>query len=114
MHGTSVEVHLRDLVPGQHSSEETLQRWRAVGDGVFGLTCPGIKVGTSRVVNAVFNQLALPTLLTMCLTSWHFLPTSLTLRLTSRHYRIVKDVFNQSVLPATLTMCLTSRHFPRH
>ena len=29
---TSGEAHLRGLAPGQHSSEETLQRWRAVGD----------------------------------------------------------------------------------
>ena len=27
-------IHLRDLVSGQHSSEETSQRWRAVGDTV--------------------------------------------------------------------------------
>ena len=40
---TSCEAHLRDLAPGQHSSEETSQRWRAVGDTMFYLTCPGIE-----------------------------------------------------------------------
>ena len=29
---TSGGVHLRGLAPGQHSSEETSQRWQAVGD----------------------------------------------------------------------------------
>ena len=29
---TSAGAHLRGLAPGQHSSEETSQRWRAVGD----------------------------------------------------------------------------------
>ena len=40
---TSGEVHLRGLAPGQHSSEETSQRWRAVGDTVSDLTDPGIE-----------------------------------------------------------------------
>ena len=31
---TSSEAHLHGLAPGQHSSEETSQRWRAVGDTV--------------------------------------------------------------------------------
>ena len=31
---TSCGAHLRDLAPGQHSSEETSQRWRVVGDTV--------------------------------------------------------------------------------
>ena len=31
---TSGEAHLRGLAPGLHSSEETSQRWRAVGDTV--------------------------------------------------------------------------------
>ena len=35
---TSDGVHLRRVAPGQHSSEETLQRWRAVGDVVSDLT----------------------------------------------------------------------------
>ena len=32
------EPHLRGLAPGQLSFEETLQRWRAVGDNVSDLT----------------------------------------------------------------------------
>ena len=31
---TSGGTHLRDLAPGQHSSEKTSQRWRAAGDTV--------------------------------------------------------------------------------
>ena len=31
---TSCGAHLRGLAPGQHSSEETSQRWRVVGDTV--------------------------------------------------------------------------------
>ena len=31
---TSGGIHLRDLAPGKHSSEETSQRWEAVGDTV--------------------------------------------------------------------------------
>ena len=31
---TSGGAHLRGLAPGLHSSEETSQRWRAVGDAV--------------------------------------------------------------------------------
>ena len=36
-------ANLRHLAPGQHSYEETSQRWRAVGDTVFDLTDPGIE-----------------------------------------------------------------------
>ena len=36
-------AHLRDLVSGRHSFEETSQRWRAVGDAVSDLTAPGIE-----------------------------------------------------------------------
>ena len=35
---TSGGVHLRGLAPEQHSSEETSQRWRDVGDTVSDLT----------------------------------------------------------------------------
>ena len=31
---TSSGAHLRSLAPGHHSSKETSQRWRAVGDTV--------------------------------------------------------------------------------
>ena len=37
-------AHLRGLAPKQHSSEETSQRWRAVGDTVPDLTGPGIEL----------------------------------------------------------------------
>ena len=39
----STGVHLRSLAPGQHSSEERRQQWRAVGDTVFNLSGPGIE-----------------------------------------------------------------------
>ena len=32
---TSGRARLRASAPGQHSSEETLQRWQTVGDDVF-------------------------------------------------------------------------------
>ena len=39
---TGGEAHIRGLTPGQHSSEETSQRWRAVGNNtVSALTGPG-------------------------------------------------------------------------
>ena len=38
---TSGGVHIRGLVPGQHSSDETSQRWRAVGDTASDLSCLG-------------------------------------------------------------------------
>ena len=37
--------HLR-LASGQHSSEETSQRWRVVGDTVYDLTGPGLEPRT--------------------------------------------------------------------
>ena len=46
MRVTCGEVHLLALGPGQHSSEEMSQRWRAVGDTVSDLTCPGIEAQT--------------------------------------------------------------------
>ena len=39
---TSGRAHFRGSAPGQHSSEETSQRWRAVGDKCADLTCPEI------------------------------------------------------------------------
>ena len=36
-------AHLRDLVPERHSSEETFQRWRNVGDTLSDLTGPAIE-----------------------------------------------------------------------
>ena len=41
-------VHLCDLTPGQHSFEETSQRWRTVDDTVSDLTGPVIKPQASR------------------------------------------------------------------
>ena len=45
---TSGGAHLCGLAPGLHSSEETSQRWRAVGDTVADLTGPRIEPQTSR------------------------------------------------------------------
>ena len=42
-------ANFRGLAPGQHSSEETSQRWRAVDDTVFNLTDLGIEPHTSRI-----------------------------------------------------------------
>ena len=39
-----------------HSSKETLQRWRAVGDTASDLTAPGIEPNTFRADSHVFNQ----------------------------------------------------------
>ena len=46
---TSGGAHLRGLAPGQSSSKETWQRWRAVGDTVSDLTAPGITLQTFRI-----------------------------------------------------------------
>ena len=54
---TSGVAHLRVLAPGQHSSDETSQRWRAVGDTVVDLTSPGIEPLTSHT-DSVRLQLA--------------------------------------------------------
>ena len=50
---TSGRAHLRGLAPGQHSSEETSQRWRAVGHCVSNLTGPGIDTQTFRTESDV-------------------------------------------------------------
>ena len=42
-HLTNGGVHFRGLAPGQHSSEETSQRWRAIGDTVTDLTGLGFE-----------------------------------------------------------------------
>ena len=52
---TSGGAHLRDLAPGQHSSEVTSQRWRAVGDTESDVTNPGIETQTSRTDNDVLK-----------------------------------------------------------
>ena len=43
---TSCGAHLRGLAPGQHSSEETSQRWRVVGD--FNTSNPELLVVVTR------------------------------------------------------------------
>ena len=53
---TSAGAHLRCLAPGQNSSEETSQRWRAVGDTVSDLNGPVIKPQTSRTYSDIFND----------------------------------------------------------
>ena len=45
---TSGGIHLHGFAPGQHSSEETTQRWRAVVEAVSNLTVTGIEPQTSR------------------------------------------------------------------
>ena len=40
---TSCGAHLRGLAPGQHSSEETLQRWRVVGNTLCRFDRPGYR-----------------------------------------------------------------------
>ena len=47
---TSDEVHLCGLASGQHSSEETSQRWQTVGATVSDLTSPGIEPMTSTLI----------------------------------------------------------------
>ena len=43
------------LAPGRHSSEETSQRWRVVGDTVFDLTGPGFEPQISSTDNKMQN-----------------------------------------------------------
>ena len=51
---TSSEVqHLCGLEPAQHSSGETLQRRRAVGDIMSDLTVPGIESHPSRAASDI-------------------------------------------------------------
>ena len=55
---TSDGIHLRSLAPGQHSSEETSQRWRAVGVRFE----PKIKLKTSHADSKVLHRYANPLL----------------------------------------------------
>ena len=55
---TSAEAHLRDLAPEQHSSEETSQRWRVVGDTGFDSTRQGIERKTLRNNSGVLSKCA--------------------------------------------------------
>ena len=51
---TSGGAYLCGLGPEQHSSEETSQQWRAVGDMVSNLTHPEIEPRTFRADSGVF------------------------------------------------------------
>ena len=51
---TSGGVHLRCLAPGQHSFEETWQRWPVVGDSAYALFDPRIELKTYRADGDVF------------------------------------------------------------
>ena len=55
---TSDGIHLHDLAPGQRSSEETSQRWRAVEGSVFDLTELEMELKTYRTNYDVFNHFA--------------------------------------------------------
>ena len=49
------------IAPEQHSSIETLQRWRAVDDSAFDLTGPNIEHKTSCANNDVLSLNTTPT-----------------------------------------------------
>ena len=51
-------VHVRGLAPGQHSSEETSQWWRDVGDTVIHWIGSGIEPQTFRTDSSVRNNCA--------------------------------------------------------
>ena len=53
-HVTSGGIRLRGLAPGQHSSEETSQRWRAVDYTGSDLTSQGMERQTSSADNDVY------------------------------------------------------------
>ena len=55
---TSGEIRLRSLASGQHSPQETSQRWRLVGDTVSNLAGSRIEPQTSRVYSGVSNHYA--------------------------------------------------------
>ena len=48
------EAYFRNLAPRQHSFEETLQRWRAVGGTVSDFTGPGLELQTFRADSDTF------------------------------------------------------------
>ena len=52
---TSSGIHLRGSAPGQHSSEETLQQWRAVGNTASDISGLVFVPKTYRADNNVFN-----------------------------------------------------------
>ena len=52
---TNGGAHFSSLAPGQNSSQETFQRWRAVGDTASDLTDSKIKPHISRTDGDVLN-----------------------------------------------------------
>ena len=59
-------VHLRDLAFGQANSEETSQRWRAVGDTAFELSSPGIIPRPPAPITMRVTPAAIPILNNCC------------------------------------------------
>ena len=55
-HVASGEAYLCDLAPGQYSSDETSQRWRAVGDTVIDLTSLEIEPQTFCIDSGVLTS----------------------------------------------------------
>ena len=53
---TAGGIHLRGLMPGQHSSEETSQRWKVDLDAVSDLTKPATETQTFRADGEVFTH----------------------------------------------------------
>ena len=53
---TSGGINLRGLAPGQHSSEETSQRWRDAGDTVSNLIGLVIESKTNRAAGDAFKR----------------------------------------------------------
>ena len=51
---------LRSIAPGQHSSEKTLQWWRAVGHSVSNSTSLGIEPQIFCIDSDIFNTTLLP------------------------------------------------------
>ena len=53
---TSGGVNLRGLTSRQHSNDETLQRWPAVGDIVYDLTGVGVDPHTSETESVLLDN----------------------------------------------------------
>ena len=56
MRAANSVAHLRSLVPGQHSSDETLLWWQALGNTVSNLTDLVIKSQTSCIKSDVLSD----------------------------------------------------------
>ena len=104
---TSGGIHLRGLAPGQHSSEKTSQRWRAVGDTVPNLTDPGIELQIFRTHSNLMGN-GVYSYLTHTLQSFRplLLPV-LVGSLDEIKYRYYKKLIkNLSGWPTCQTLCL--------